>query len=62
MKTETFKTYQDVEKHYSEKQTEFDSIFAQLDFIDKELTDMHKRIIILREYLKGSIYFDTGEL
>lgn len=62
MKTETFKTYQDVEQYYSERQTEYDSIFMQLDNIEKELTDMHKKIVSLKEFLKGSVYFDTGEL
>lgn len=55
-------TYQDVEQHYSERKTEYDSIFLQLDRIQEELEDMHKKIISLKEYLKGSVYFDVGEL
>ena len=55
-------TYLDLEAQYSEKKTEYDSIFLQLDKIEKELTDMHKKIVSLKEYLKGSVYFEEDKL
>ena len=51
-------TYLDLEEQYSERKTEYDSIFLQLDKIEKELTDMHKKIVSLKEYLKA---FYAGE-
>ena len=55
-------TYLDLEEQYSERKTEYDSIFLQLDKIEKELTDMHKKIVSLKEYLKGSVYFEEDKL
>ena len=55
-------TYLDLELKSAERKTEYDSIFLQLDNIEKELTDMHKKIVSLKEYLKGSVYFEVDNL
>jgi hypothetical protein len=52
------KTYQDLEEKEAERKIEFDSIFKQLDDMEKVIIEMQGAIVSLKHYLKGSICFE----
>jgi hypothetical protein len=52
-------TYQDLEERAAESKTEYDSIIMQIENIETELLTMQLKVLSLKEYLKGSVYFDN---
>jgi len=52
-------TYQDLEERAAESKIEYDSIIMQIENIETELLTMQLKVLSLKEYLKGSVYFDN---
>jgi len=52
------KTYQDLEAKEAERKIEWDSILFQIEGLEKVCEEMQHSIIKLKEYLKGSVYFE----
>ena len=52
-------TYQDLEQRAAETKIEFDSIIFQIEEMEAQLLTMQLKVLSLKEYLKGSVYFDN---
>lgn len=52
------KTYQDLEAKEAERKIEWDSILFQIEGLEGVCEEMQNSIIKLKEYLKGSVYFE----
>jgi len=55
-------TYQDLELKAIERKIEYDSIIMQIENIETELLTMQLKVLSLKEFLKGSVYFEQEEV
>lgn len=56
------RTYQDLEMQKSERDVEFESLIFQIDEMLEQVEEMHKSILSIKEYLKGSVFFSADDL